>query len=177
MHRAPLPTWVTKGGHMCLLGDAAHPFLPTSIQGCSQAIEDGCALATSLALAHSDPRIKNTVPAALRLYERLRYERVKTAQKKGEAVRDMWHNVDWSKVRENPELVKIPRETWLVFHDTERYVHRVWDRAVEEMMGTGPEIPHASLCAGPDSDEFDQPEEMPPSPAYSPKEEAEKRLA
>jgi 2-polyprenyl-6-methoxyphenol hydroxylase-like FAD-dependent oxidoreductase len=32
VYRDPLPTWVSKHGHTALLGDAAHPFLPTSVQ-------------------------------------------------------------------------------------------------------------------------------------------------
>lgn len=86
-------------------------------------------------------------------------------------MRDMWHAVDWSKVKENPDLIKIPRENWLVFHDCERFVLRMWDRAVEEMRG-GEEIPHCSLAAGMDSDEFEQKEvELPPSPLRTPEGE------
>ena len=36
VYRDPYPTWVSKGGHTALLGDAAHPFLPTSV---SDAVE------------------------------------------------------------------------------------------------------------------------------------------
>jgi 2-polyprenyl-6-methoxyphenol hydroxylase-like FAD-dependent oxidoreductase len=31
VYRDPLPTWVSKQGRTALLGDAAHPFLPTSV--------------------------------------------------------------------------------------------------------------------------------------------------
>jgi len=31
VYRDPYPTWISKGGHAALLGDAAHPFLPTSV--------------------------------------------------------------------------------------------------------------------------------------------------
>lgn len=37
----PLPTWLSKSNKITLLGDSAHSFLPTSIQGASQAWEDG----------------------------------------------------------------------------------------------------------------------------------------
>ena len=33
VYRDPLPRWVSDGGRTCLLGDSAHPFLPTSAQG------------------------------------------------------------------------------------------------------------------------------------------------
>ena len=41
VYRDPLPTWVSPKSRIALIGDAAHPFLPTSIQGASQAMEDG----------------------------------------------------------------------------------------------------------------------------------------
>jgi 2-polyprenyl-6-methoxyphenol hydroxylase-like FAD-dependent oxidoreductase len=31
VYRDPLPTWVSQQGRTALLGDAAHPFLPTSV--------------------------------------------------------------------------------------------------------------------------------------------------
>jgi salicylate hydroxylase len=72
--REPLPTW-TKG-RLSLLGDAAHPMLPHLGQGANQSIEDGMALATILARADRD-----TAPAALLAYERLRRERVAQVQR------------------------------------------------------------------------------------------------
>ena len=44
--RDPLPRW-TDGG-ITLLGDAAHPMMPTLAQGAAQALEDGYALARHL---------------------------------------------------------------------------------------------------------------------------------
>ena len=79
VYRDPLPTWVSPKGRTALIGDAAHPFLPTSIQGGSQAMEDGTCLAVCLQLSG-----KQKVSEALRAYEKLRYERVKYAQKSGE---------------------------------------------------------------------------------------------
>ncbi len=72
--REPLPTW-TKG-RLTLLGDAAHPMLPHLGQGANQSIEDGMALATILTRAN-----RETVPAALLAYERLRRERVAQIQR------------------------------------------------------------------------------------------------
>ncbi|KAF8535418.1 hypothetical protein BDD12DRAFT_912790 [Trichophaea hybrida] len=170
VYREPLPTWITPTARTCLLGDAAHPFLPTSIQGCSQAVEDGCVLATCLALSHVDPAVTphQKVPTALKTYQRLRYERVKSAQKIGDQVRDMWHKADWSKVRKNPDSIKLPREDWLMRHDCERFVHRMWSRASVESTKLNREW----LACGPESDEFLQ-HGMPATP---PAEEIEKRL-
>ena len=72
--REPLSTW--SNGRLTLLGDAAHPMLPHLGQGANQAIEDGMALATILAGAHT-----STIPASLLAYERLRRERVADIQR------------------------------------------------------------------------------------------------
>ena len=72
--REPLPTWTR--GRLTLLGDAAHPMLPHLGQGANQSIEDGMALATILARAD-----RQTAPAALIAYERLRRERVAQVQR------------------------------------------------------------------------------------------------
>ncbi|KAG8214966.1 monooxygenase [Butyriboletus roseoflavus] len=65
----PLPGWVSKSGRVVLIGDAAHPFLPTSTQGASQAIEDGVTLAVVLKMAGKD-----RVPLAARVWEAIRWD-------------------------------------------------------------------------------------------------------
>ena len=72
--REPLPAWTN--GRLSLLGDAAHPMLPHLGQGANQSIEDGMALATILARAD-----RETAPAALLAYEKLRRERVAQVQR------------------------------------------------------------------------------------------------
>jgi salicylate hydroxylase len=56
-------------GRVCLLGDAAHPMLPTMGQGASQAFEDGAALGSCFKLHGTD------VYSALLHYERVRHYR------------------------------------------------------------------------------------------------------
>jgi salicylate hydroxylase len=56
-------------GRVCLLGDAAHPMLPTMGQGASQAFEDGAALGACFRLHGTD------VYSALLHYERVRHYR------------------------------------------------------------------------------------------------------
>lgn len=65
--RDALETWVQ--GRVCLLGDAAHPMLPTFGQAAAQAFEDAAALASAFALHGCD------VATALLHYERVRHYR------------------------------------------------------------------------------------------------------
>jgi salicylate hydroxylase len=65
--RDALESWVD--GRVALLGDAAHPMLPTFGQGASQSFEDGAALSKCFEL-HGDD-----VDSALAHYERVRHYR------------------------------------------------------------------------------------------------------
>ncbi|GAA6050674.1 hypothetical protein JCM3770_000886 [Rhodotorula araucariae] len=124
--RDPLPTWVSKGGRTCVLGDAAHPFLPTSQQGASQAVEDGVTIAHALSLAQAKGL---PLSVALRAYETLRYERVARAQQLGVDNRDRMHKVDWTKPVD-AEAVKLPFALWLWQHDAIKHCHENFDAAV-----------------------------------------------
>lgn len=67
VYRDPLPTWVSKNRRILLLGDSAHPFLPTSAQGATQAMEDGVTLGVCLRRAG-----KENVQAGLLTHEEIR---------------------------------------------------------------------------------------------------------
>lgn len=67
VYRDPLPTWTSKQGRIALLGDSAHPFLPTSAQGATQAMEDGVTIAICLRRAG-----KENIPAALATHQEIR---------------------------------------------------------------------------------------------------------
>ncbi|KAI9694764.1 MAG: hypothetical protein M1822_000380 [Bathelium mastoideum] len=107
VYRDPLPRWISDKGRIALLGDSAHPFLPTSAQGATQSMEDGVVLAVCLKRAG-----KQNIPAATWAYQDLRYERVKAVQKTGETTRDMWHKADWDKVSKDPK-------NWIFSFDAE----------------------------------------------------------
>lgn len=115
-YRAPLQTWISKSGKVALIGDAAHPHLPTSAQGASQAVEDAACLAICLELAG-----KGNVRLATLTYERLRYARVLKTQKTGEDTRIKWHTA-LAKMEANeyiePESVHM-RNQWIYPHDAE----------------------------------------------------------
>ena len=67
MNRPPLSRWVSGGGRMIVIGDAAHTFLPFAGQGGNQGIEDAAVLAICLERSGED------VPLALRTMEKIRY--------------------------------------------------------------------------------------------------------
>jgi len=119
----PLPTWVSKNHTIALLSDSCHPHLPTSAQGASQATESAAALAECLNLAGRD-----NVPLATRVYERLRFPRLRQSQTNGEGLWDRWHSaltdVD-DGVEIDPEAVKI-RNRLLYGFDTELDTRKRW---------------------------------------------------
>ncbi|KAL8367091.1 hypothetical protein RB599_010899, partial [Gaeumannomyces hyphopodioides] len=128
--RDPLPTFISPGARIALVGDAAHPFLPTSIQGASQSMEDGSTLAVCLQLAG-----KGRVPEAVRAYERIRYDRVHAAQATGVATRERWHRADWDAVRKDPESLHLVRHEWLLNFNAEDHAYKVYDEVVAALNG------------------------------------------
>ena len=131
----PLPSWVSgyaspvpgRYGRVCLLGDAAHPFLPTSAQGASQAMEDGVTLAVLLRQAGKD-----NVRGALRAYQDVRYDRVKAVQKTGEDKRDAWHRADWDEVKRDPKKVTWRYASWILSFDAEKHAEEVGYDAIKK---------------------------------------------
>lgn len=128
VYRNPLPTFISPKARLALIGDAAHPFLPTSIQGASQSIEDGVVLATCLELGG-----KKDVSVAVRAYEKLRYERVHAAQATGVDSRDRWHGADWEAIRKQPELVHLPRHDWVLSFDAEADAYEKYEGVVKDL--------------------------------------------
>jgi salicylate hydroxylase len=97
--RDPLPRWTE--GALTLLGDAAHPMMPTLAQGAAIALEDGVALARHLA-RYDDPR------NALAAYEA---ERRPRASKVVLQARQQFQNN-----RKNPAPPPLSRD-WIFAHD------------------------------------------------------------
>ncbi|KAI2633594.1 FAD/NAD(P)-binding domain-containing protein [Hypomontagnella submonticulosa] len=129
VYRDPLPTWVSPTGRIVLLGDSAHPFLPTSAQGATQALEDGVVIAVCLRRGGKD-----NIPVSVRAHEKIRYERVRATQKTGESTRDMWHKTDWEKVKKNPEIIQFPRQDWIFEFDAEKDAEDNYDQVVKELL-------------------------------------------
>ena len=71
---------------------------------------------------------RENVPLATRVYERLRFPRVRLSQTNGEDLRDRWHSVlnDVDEgVEIDPEQVKI-RNRWLYDFDAEADTRKRW---------------------------------------------------
>lgn len=113
--RDPLETWLSKSARIALIGDAAHCHLPTSAQGGSQALEDGVAIAVAL------DRAKGDIPLALRVFERIRFNRSHVIHMSSIQMRDGYHTVDWDSdaITEHPEVLNLPRYAWVIEHDAE----------------------------------------------------------
>jgi len=122
-YRDPIPSWVSRSHKVALLGDSCHPHLPTSAQGASQATESAAVLALCLKLAGKD-----NIPLATRVYEKLRFARVRQSQLNGEDVRDRWHSAlrkADAGITINPDDVKI-KNRWLYPFDAEADTLNRW---------------------------------------------------
>ncbi|KAK4937415.1 hypothetical protein LTR10_021952 [Elasticomyces elasticus] len=126
--RDPLPTFLSPKARICLIGDAAHPFLPTSIQGASQSMEDGVTLAITLEKAG-----KADVPLALRAYEAIRYGRVHRAQMTGVTTREQWHKADWNEIWKDTKVLHLKRDAWLLDFDAETHAYEVVDDVLKDL--------------------------------------------
>jgi hypothetical protein len=91
-------------------------------------MEDGVTLAICLRKAG-----KQNVPLGVRVYERIRYDRVRRVQKTGESTRDMWHKADWDKIKKDPSTIKLPREDWILKFDCATFAEENFGRVAEEI--------------------------------------------
>ncbi|RAK81172.1 FAD-dependent oxidoreductase [Aspergillus fijiensis CBS 313.89] len=124
LNHEPLSHWVSSGGRLILIGDAAHPLSPAAGQGASQGIEDANVLATTLSLAGQDQ-----VPLALRVAERIRYARASAVQLISHRSNEGWRNQDWDAFAADEENVaSLPLETWIFGHDSQAYTEREFER-------------------------------------------------
>ncbi|KIV90849.1 hypothetical protein PV10_05457 [Exophiala mesophila] len=135
--RDPLKTWISPAGRIMLIGDAAHPYLPTSGQGAGQAIEDAATVAIALELAGA----KN-VKKGLRTAEKLRYQRACKIQRMGIETRDAWHKTDWSAVGKNTAMLEMPRPDWIFGFDCQKYAYDEFDKALEAVEKGTEYVPH-----------------------------------
>lgn len=114
--RAPQTGWAQ--GHICLLGDAAHPTLPFLAQGANMAIEDAAVMARCLALDEPTEH-------ALARFEKLRWQRTADIVNRSRDNAQRFHNpqlsdpakaVDYVSSEWEPEKVR-RRYDWLFEYD------------------------------------------------------------
>ncbi|KAJ5766293.1 uncharacterized protein N7511_003909 [Penicillium nucicola] len=137
----PLPRWVSEKGRMVLIGDAAHPFLPTTGQGANQAIEDGAVVAICLALAG-----KQRIPLGLRVMEKLRYQRVSLIQDGGLKMLQSLHKADWEADNKEEVPTMITRPTWIFSHDCQQSAYDEFEKAASAVI-TGTEYHPTNIPA------------------------------
>ncbi|CAK7206785.1 hypothetical protein SEUCBS139899_009591 [Sporothrix eucalyptigena] len=123
VYRPCLDKWVSDSGRIALMGDACHPFLPTSVQGASQAIEDGATIAKCLAKVRKDE-----IPVALETYFSIRHDYVAAAQKTGIAQRDSYHNShDSNAIKEDVKIDSLFLANMHLWeNDAEKVVDEKW---------------------------------------------------
>ncbi|CAG7941447.1 unnamed protein product [Penicillium salamii] len=129
MWRNPQSQWASPGGRVIQIGDAAHPFLPTSASGGTMAMEDAYSLAACLSIAG-----KENLSLATKVHNHLRFERVSCAQKMGFKNRELYHNTDWDAVAKNPETMGKMVGDWLVHHDPEQYAYDNYEKCAEHLV-------------------------------------------
>jgi 2-polyprenyl-6-methoxyphenol hydroxylase-like FAD-dependent oxidoreductase len=98
------------------------------MQGASQAMEDGVTLA--ICLRHAG---KQNIPLALKIYERIRYDRVRRVQKMGESTRDQWHKADWDAVMKDPTLVQLPYPDYILKFNSHVFAEENYERVAAEV--------------------------------------------
>jgi len=90
MHRPELETWTSDKSNFVFIGDSCKPMLPYLAQGANSSMEDGAVLGNVLTAVES----KSQLPAALRLYERLRKKRGEAVVRETFAQRQDFHMPD-----------------------------------------------------------------------------------
>ncbi|TDZ73408.1 FAD-dependent monooxygenase fsr3 [Colletotrichum trifolii] len=129
MWRNPREKWVSPRARVVQIGDSAHTFLPTSASGATMALEDAISLA---ALLHRSG--KRDAPLALRIQNKLRFERVTCAQKMGFKNRENFHNTDWDAAAKNPAAILKQVDKWVSRHNPEQYAYDSYDECASHIL-------------------------------------------
>ncbi|KAL4784465.1 hypothetical protein BJX76DRAFT_347816 [Aspergillus varians] len=125
----PLKRWVSTGGRMITIGDAAHSFLPYAGQGGNQAIEDAAVLGICLELAGTP-----NVPLALRVVEKLRHRRVSLIQKGSVEAGDSFLNAAWESDNAAEKPTAFTHQAWVYTHDCVKHAYEQFHVAAEAVI-------------------------------------------
>jgi len=131
LYENPVGTYVSQGGRVCLVGDAAHAAAPHHGAGAGFAIEDALALAVALEEAVGTTSKANdlvkrdeAICAALSSYESVRYERTQWLV---ESSRFMGELFEWQTSECKTDPLKCHREA-------EWRSHKIWDYDIDNMV-------------------------------------------
>lgn len=86
-------------------------------------MEDGAVIAACLAISGRD-----RVTEAVKVYEKIRYDRVHRIQATGVTTRESWHKADWDAIWKNPMLLHLKREEWILNFDAEEDTYKSYAR-------------------------------------------------
>jgi salicylate hydroxylase len=98
-----LEHWVSESGKVALAGDSCHPMMPYMAQGAAQATEDAACIAACL-------REYNSVPEALKEYERLRKPRTTYIARNTRVLQEWLHVYDGPAKTERDDAMKTDNE-------------------------------------------------------------------
>ncbi len=130
--RDPLKTWRSEGGRTIIIGDAAHTHLPSSAQGGSQGLEDAVTVAICLKRSEGD------VQLALKVAERIRYNRSNVIWKAGETNRDAWNEEPWEAFRTDPEKTANRRKGWVLEFDAAENAEKHYAQIADDVRAGKP---------------------------------------
>lgn len=71
---------------------------------------------------------KDRVQEAVRVWEKIRYERVHKIQATGVTTREGWHKADWDAIRKEPTKLHLPREEWILNFDAEDDAYKSYEK-------------------------------------------------
>lgn len=160
-----LRRWVSDSGKLLILGDAAHAMVPYMSQGAytipprlffslqhlpvlagaAMAVEDAAALSTLLSLITTPSQL----PAALRVFERIRITRTAQMQQASLINGTIWHYADGPEQRARDEamrpevegrhFIESPNQwsdpvtqAWCYGYDAEKAAGEAWRECMEE---------------------------------------------
>ncbi|GES58711.1 FAD binding domain protein [Aspergillus terreus] len=134
--RRPLSTWVSKGGRMVVIGDAAHPMPPNLGQGANQAIEDAAVLAICLELSG-----KGNIPLGLRVMQELRHKRVSVIQNAAIDEMEKSFRANWDADQTEAKPNHVPHPVWVLRHDCIKHAYEEFQRVADSYLNGREYIP------------------------------------
>ncbi|KAJ5116043.1 hypothetical protein N7456_000391 [Penicillium angulare] len=131
----PINEWVSPKGRMIMVGDAAHPMVPTLGQGASQAVEDSAVVAICLQLCAGD------VSMGLKAAQAIRAPRATLIQRAGVELLTAVH------ANGSEDRTTFTRPYWIYLHDCQRHAYQEYSKVVQSLK-TGVPYSPTNIPAG-----------------------------